>query len=167
MIVTRDGWVKRQKEVKDVAIDAAARRRRRARGVAGQHARHGRVLHESRRRVYEQDRRRARVDRLRRADPESVQVQGRRDSRRRTQPRRQSRRRHDVETRRDVRRRFMRSPRRATATAFGFRSSRSSSRARARAARFARLGEGAEIVGVSRIDGRRDFDCRHALRRAP
>ena len=39
MIVSRDGWVKRQKEVKDLVDDAAARRRRGAGGVRRQHAR--------------------------------------------------------------------------------------------------------------------------------
>ena len=45
VIVSRDGWVKRQKEVKDLVDDAAARGRRGARGVRRQHARDLRVLH--------------------------------------------------------------------------------------------------------------------------
>ena len=52
VIVSRDGWVKRQKEVKDVATTRAARRRRGAGGAAGQHARDGRVLQQLRRRLH-------------------------------------------------------------------------------------------------------------------
>ena len=39
MIVSRDGWVKRQKEVKDLVDHQAARGRRRAGGARRQHAR--------------------------------------------------------------------------------------------------------------------------------
>ena len=80
VIVSRDGWVKRQKEVKDLADDAPARGRRGAGGAAGQHARDGRVLHQLRRGLHVPHHRRAGVDRLRRADPEALQVQGRRDA---------------------------------------------------------------------------------------
>ena len=45
VIVSRDGWVKRQKEVKDLVDDAAARGRLGAGGVRRQHARDVRVLH--------------------------------------------------------------------------------------------------------------------------
>ena len=86
-IVSRDGWVKRQKEVKDVADDAAARGRRGAGGAAGQHARDGRVLQQLRRRLHRADRRRAGVDRLRRADPALLQAEGRRADRRGAEPR--------------------------------------------------------------------------------
>ena len=78
VIVSRDGWVKRQKEVKDLAVDAPPRGRRGAGGAAGQHAVDGRVLHELRRGLQRADRRRAGVDRLRRADPAPVQVPRRR-----------------------------------------------------------------------------------------
>ena len=87
VIVTRDGWVKRQKEIKDIASTRTARRRRGAGGDAGQHARDGRVLHELRRGLHGEDRRHAGVHRLRRADSEPVQVQGRREGRRRAESR--------------------------------------------------------------------------------
>ena len=51
-IVSRDGWVKRQKEVKDVADDARARRGRGAGGARRQHARDGGVLQQLRRRLH-------------------------------------------------------------------------------------------------------------------
>ena len=87
VIVSRDGWVKRQKEVKDLsttrlregdAVLAADRR---------QHPRHHGLLHQLRRRLHQPHRRRAGLDRLRRAGAEDVQVQGRRAGGRRLQPR--------------------------------------------------------------------------------
>ena len=105
VIVTRDGWVKRQKEVKDVGIDAPARGRRGARDRAGQHACDGRVLHELRRRVHRAHRRRAGVHRLRRADSEPVQVQGRREGRGGAEPRRADDRRHQGQAAGEGRRR--------------------------------------------------------------
>ena len=67
--------------------DPAARGRRGAGGVRRQHARELRVLLELRRRLHQPLHRRAGVDRLRRADPEAVQAQGRREDRRRDEPR--------------------------------------------------------------------------------
>ena len=93
MIVSRDGWVKRQKEVKDLQHDAAARRRCGAGGVCRQHALERCVLHELRRGVYVPDHRRAGVDRLRRADSAAVQAEGRRAGRRGDEPRSTGRRR--------------------------------------------------------------------------
>ena len=52
VIVSRDGWVKRQKEVKDIVVHARARGRRGAGGAARQHARDGGVLQQLRRRVH-------------------------------------------------------------------------------------------------------------------
>ena len=63
--------------------DAAARGRCGARGIRRQHAGDVRVLLELRRRVYEPHHRCTGVHRLRRADPEAVQAEGRREDRRR------------------------------------------------------------------------------------
>ena len=62
--------------------DQAARRRRGDGGVRRQHPRQLRLLLELRRRLHQQDHRRAGVHRLRRADPEAVQAEGRREDRR-------------------------------------------------------------------------------------
>ncbi len=102
VIVTRDGWVKRQKEVKDIATTRAARGRRGPRGPARQHARDDRVLDELRRRLHGAHRRHSRLDRVRRADPEPLQVQGRREGRRRGQPRSARGGGDDVEESRDA-----------------------------------------------------------------
>ena len=48
VVLTRDGWVKRVRELKDVVDDAHARRRRGRRGAGGQHQEHGRLLHQLR-----------------------------------------------------------------------------------------------------------------------
>ena len=74
-------------------LDARARRRRRAGGAGGQHARDGRVLHQLRRRLHVAHHRRPGVDRLRRADPAPLQVEGRRADRGGLQPRSARRRR--------------------------------------------------------------------------
>ena len=52
VIVTRDGWVKRQKEVKDIASTRVREGDAVLAVRAGQHAGDGRVLHELRRRVH-------------------------------------------------------------------------------------------------------------------
>ena len=93
-IVSRDGWVKRQKEVKDLVDHPAARGRRRAGRPARQHPIELCVLHELRRRLFVPDDRRAGVDRLRRTDSAAVQAAGRRTGHRRAQPRSAQRRRH-------------------------------------------------------------------------
>ena len=67
--------------------DAPARGRLGAGGAGRQHARDRGVLLQLRRRLYLPRHRRARQHRLRRADPEAVQVQGRRARRRRAEPR--------------------------------------------------------------------------------
>ena len=67
--------------------DAAARRRRGDGGGRRQHARDGGVLHQLRDRLHLPLHRHARLDRLRRADPAPLQVQGRRARGRRLQPR--------------------------------------------------------------------------------
>ena len=87
VLVTRDGWVKRQKEVKDLATTRLREGRQRAGRGAGQHASDGGVLHELRRRLHGTAGGPAGVDRLRRADSEPLQVQGRREGRRRAEPR--------------------------------------------------------------------------------
>ena len=91
VIVSRDGWVKRQKEVKDLSTTRLREGDSVLAVLAGQHARDGRVLLELRRRLHLPRHRRAGEHRLRRADPEAVQVQGRRARRRRAQPRSASR----------------------------------------------------------------------------
>ncbi len=86
VIVSRDGWVKRQKEVKDLLDDEAARGRLGAGGVRRQHARELCLLLELRGGVHLPVHRRAGIDRIRRADPEAVQAEGRRTHRRRNDP---------------------------------------------------------------------------------
>ena len=83
VVVTRDGWVKRQKEVKDIASTRVREGDAVLAVLPGSTRATRRVLHELRRRLHGEDHRRAGVDRLRRADPEPVQVQGRREGRRR------------------------------------------------------------------------------------
>ena len=87
VIVSRDGWVKRQKEVKDLSSTRLREGDAVLAVLPGQHAGDGRVLHELRRGLHRAHRRRAGVDRLRRADPAAVQVQGRRARDRGVQPR--------------------------------------------------------------------------------
>ena len=67
--------------------DAAARGRCGAGGVCRQHARDLRVLQQLRRGLHVPHHRCARIDRLRRTDPATVQVEGRREDRRRDEPR--------------------------------------------------------------------------------
>ena len=52
VIVSRDGWVKRQKEVRDLSTTRLREGDCRAGRAAGQHARHRRVLHQLRRRLH-------------------------------------------------------------------------------------------------------------------
>ena len=87
VIVSRDGWVKRQQRSEGSVDDQAARGGRGAGGLRRQHARELRVLLELRRRLYQPHHRRAGVHRLRRADPAAVQAEGRRKDRRRDEPR--------------------------------------------------------------------------------
>ena len=94
VIVSRDGWVKRQKEVKDVVDDARARRRQRAGGAPRKHACLGGLPQQLRRRLHRAAHRHSSVDRLRRADTALLQAEGRREDRRGAQPRPAGDRRH-------------------------------------------------------------------------
>ena len=76
--------------------DAAARGRLGAGRVRRQHARDVRLLLELRRRLHQPLHRRAGVDRLRRADPAALQAEGRREDRRRAEPRPARDRRHQA-----------------------------------------------------------------------
>ena len=83
VIVTRDGWVKRQKEVKDIA-STRVREGDAVLAVLPGSTRATVVFFTNFGVAYTvADRRRAGVHRVRRADPEPVQVQGRREGRRR------------------------------------------------------------------------------------
>ncbi len=86
MIVTRDGWVKRQKEVKDLGTTRLREGDAVLAVVAGSTRATIGVLHELRRGVHVAHHGCARVHRIRRADSESVQVQGRREGGRRPEP---------------------------------------------------------------------------------
>ena len=152
VIVSRDGWVKRQKEVKDVVDDAAARGRRGAGGAAGQHAGVGGVLQQLRRRLHRADHRHPGVDRLRRADSAALQAEGRRADRRRLQPRSAGRGRHRAEEGggraagargRGVERRLQPAVQPEPFVEPSTRAGR----------RYARAAEGAEFVGVARVTG--------------
>ena len=94
VILSRDGWMKRQKEVKDLGDHALARRRRRACRGRRIDARHRGVLLEFRVGLHLPRRGRAGVHRVRRAGAEALQVQGRRARDRGVQPRRPRARRH-------------------------------------------------------------------------
>ena len=82
VIVSRDGWVKRQKEVKDLSTTRLREGDSVLAALRRQHARDVRVLQQLRRRLHVPHHRRAGVDRLRRADPAAVQAEGRREGRR-------------------------------------------------------------------------------------
>ena len=87
VIVSRDGWVKRQKEVKDLSTTRLREGDARAGGGRREHARDGGLLQQLRRRLHRAHRRHPGVDRIRRADPEAVQAEGRREGDRCAQPR--------------------------------------------------------------------------------
>ena len=93
VIVSRDGWVKRQKEVKDLTTTRLREGDAVLAAFAGSTRATVRLLHQLRRRLHVPHHRRAGVDRLRRADPAAVQAEGRREDRRRAQPRPARRRR--------------------------------------------------------------------------
>ncbi len=153
VIVSRDGWVKRQKEVKDLASTRLREGDAVLAVLPGQHARDGRVLLELRHGLHVPHRRRAGVDRLRRADPEAVQVQGRRTDRGRAEPRPPHREAHHAGEGRRGAAGARAGGDDATATACGSVSTGSSSRARAPAAATRGAADGAEVVGVAKIDG--------------
>ncbi len=74
VIVSRDGWLKRQKEVRDLSSTRLREGRLGAGGAAGKHARHGGVLQQPRRRLHGPHHRRAGLHRVRGAHPEALQV---------------------------------------------------------------------------------------------
>ena len=105
VIVSRDGWVKRQKEVKDLSTTRLREGDAVLAVCAGSTRASVRVLLELRRRLHQPDHRRAGVDRLRRADSEAVQAEGRRADRRGDEPRSARRRQHHGRRRKATRRR--------------------------------------------------------------
>ena len=173
VIVSRDGWVKRQREVKDLSTTRLREGDCGAGGVRRQHARDVRVLLELRRRLHLPHHRRAGVDRLRRADPAAVQAEGRREDRRRDEPRSARRRRHpgrsrprEEGSRRRARARARRRGlERRLRAALRPRGVRRAEHARGTPVSRARP-KGAEIVGVAQADRRRDPDRRDAPRPA-
>ena len=78
VIVSRDGWVKRQKEVKDLSTTRLREGDSVLAAVAGSTRVDGGVLHQLRRGLHRPLRRRAGLDRLRRAGAAALQVQGQR-----------------------------------------------------------------------------------------
>ena len=87
VIVSRDGWVKRQKDVKDLSTTRLREGDAVLAAFAGSTRATLRVLQQLWRRVYLPHHRRAGVHRLRRTHPAAVQAQGRREGRRGPQPR--------------------------------------------------------------------------------
>ena len=81
VIVSRDGWVKRQKDVKDLATTRLREGDSVLAAFAGSTRATCCLLQQLRRGLHLPVRRRAGVDRLRRADPEAVQAEGRREGR--------------------------------------------------------------------------------------
>ncbi len=81
VIVSRDGWVKRQKEVKDIASTRVREGDAVLAVLPGSTRATVVFFTQLRRGVHRADRRRAGVDRVRRADSEPVQVEGRREGR--------------------------------------------------------------------------------------
>ena len=80
VIVSRDGWVKRQKEVKDLSTTRLREGDAVLAVLAGSTRATCVFFTQLRRGLHVPHHRRAGVDRLRRADPAAVQVQGRRDA---------------------------------------------------------------------------------------
>ena len=99
VIVSRDGWVKRQKDVKDLSTTRLREGDAVLAAFAGQHAGDVHVLQQLRRGLHVPDHRRAGVHRLRRADSAALQAEGRREGRRRPQPGSQGHGRHHAEER--------------------------------------------------------------------
>ena len=154
VIVSRDGWVKRQKEVKDLSTTRLREGDSVLAAVAGSTRATVGVLQQLRRRLHGAHRRRPGVDRLRRADPEAVQAEGRRAGDRRAQPR-------SARDRRDRRRQKARPAEppvhaiAVTSDGYALRFSlepfvEPSTRA---GRRYARAAEGAEVVAVSVTTG--------------
>ncbi len=87
VIVSRDGWVKRQKEVRDLSTTRLREGDSVLAVLQGSTRASVVFFTQLRRRVYVAHHRRARIDRLRRAGAEAVQAARRRTSDRRVQPR--------------------------------------------------------------------------------
>ncbi len=87
VIVSRDGWVKRQKEVRDLSTTRLREGDSVLAVLPGSTRATRRVLHQLRRRLHGADHRRAGVHRLRRAGAEAVQAARRRAGDRGVQPR--------------------------------------------------------------------------------
>ena len=104
VIVSRDGWVKRQKEVKDLSTTRLREGDAVLAAMAGSTRVHGGVLHQLRRGLHGAHHRRAGLDRLRRAGAAAVQVQGQRARGGGVQPRPARHRRHRPRQRRRRRR---------------------------------------------------------------
>ena len=169
VIVSRDGWVKRQKEVKDIAT-TRLREGDAVLAVAAGSTRATCVFFtQLRRRLHVPHHRRAGVDRLRRADPAALQAEGRREDRRRAQPR-PARRRATSRRSKEGRRRRRRCTRVAVTSdgyslRFGLEPFVEPSTRAGR--RFARPADGAEVVGVAQSHRRGDPDRRHRRRPRP
>ena len=101
VIVSRDGWVKRQKEVKDLATTRLREGDSVLAAFAGSTRATCVFFSNFGVAYYLPDHRRAGVDRLRRTDSAAVQAQGRREGRRRDEPRPARDREHHAEERRD------------------------------------------------------------------
>ena len=134
VLVSRDGWVKRQKEVKDVSSTRVREGDSILAVLPGSTRAAVGLFQQLRRCLYRADHRSAGVHRLRRADPALLQAQGRRAHRRGAEPRPARCRRRLQRRRRAPSRLCTPWRRRATVTRCASVSSRSSSRARAPAA---------------------------------
>ena len=153
VIVSRDGWVKRQKEVRDLSTTRLREGDSVLAVLPGSTRATRRVLHQPRRGLHGAHHRRAGVHRLRRAGAEAVQAARRRAGDRGVQPR-SARGRRD----RDARKEGEPPPVHAlavTSDGYSLRFSlepfvEPSTRA---GRRYARPAEGVEVVGVARITG--------------
>ena len=100
VLVSRDGWVKRQKEVKDVSSTRVREGDAVLAVLPGSTRASAVFLQQLRRRLHRPVHRSPGVHRLRRADPALLQAEGRREDRRGAQPRPARRRHHHGEERR-------------------------------------------------------------------
>ena len=160
VIVSRDGWVKRQKEVKEVASTRVREGDAVMAVLPGQHAILRRVLQQLRRGLYLADYRDPGLDRLWRTDSALLQAEGRRADSRGVQPRPPRRRADRAEKRRrgaaGARRRRVE---RRLQPAVQPRALRRAEHARRAAVR--ESGQGGGVRRRVAGDGRRDPDSRH------